>query len=136
MKISFGNLVLCDGAVRGVGRKTGVSNFRIGDQREVQVSSIINAIYKRIKARGNKIVNVRFDVQQEHDSVQAAEAYVVGLYATLPDQDALTISSVGGGGGVKNADFDAAALQASEHYYEGVRTFHHYEFVIGAAHNT
>ena len=133
MRITYDTLTLCDGAVRGVGKNVGVENFRIADRRSVQVAPIVGAAQQRVFARGNLLVNVSFDVHREHSDVAAAESYCVQLYASLPESGKLTVGSVGGSGGLAKVDFSGAVLEASEHRYSGVRSYHHYDFVIGAA---
>lgn len=125
MKIKINNYPLADGALEGV------SQFKINGQRVSQVAQFLRAAAVRVFNRGNLQTTVTFAITRAHESLMAAELFILEHDLNLPPQGLVTFTA----GGAETQETERyladAMITVSDREYIGVTTIHHYTVVGG-----
>ena len=108
-----------------------VQNFRIDGGRIIQPTQLFRADDQAFYNRKNRTTQVSFDVQIEHDDIQAAEVYVLENAAGLIADGTVIFSATAESGNVVQR-FLIGIIETTSASYIGVTTRHSYRINGGS----
>jgi hypothetical protein len=128
MKISVGNF-----AFSGANTEE-VDGLRIGGQRAAEISQLLRAKYARIHNRDNEVTRFGFRVTRTHDSLLAAQKFLIEHPRAFPRSgvfSARAYATGSGGEATFSWEENDVCVESWDGSHEGVTTFFTYNLVVG-----
>ncbi len=126
MTASIGTYTLCNGTLTG---GVAVSDLRINQTRTTDVVPILAGVSPESYDRECRPCNYTFTVKRTHASLEAAEAFILGLEVALPDSGTIKIITTD-----NTDDFSIPNGKFQSHnliQHQGATTFHTYSIIGG-----
>jgi hypothetical protein len=89
MLVSIGAYNICDGTLSG---GVAISGLSLGVARGFEVVRTLAALNPQTYDRVNRVTTASFHVYRTHASADAAEAFIMGLDASLPSTGTVTFT--------------------------------------------
>ena len=125
MKVQIGSTWLAEG-----GRES-VSDFRINNEDILDVEAFLRATEISVFNRGNRKTTVKFSVKRTHDSVEAAETFILEHSTDMPGHGLVTFVAVSATGSETSRYLQDASVEVAEASYTGSTTYHTYTIIGG-----
>lgn len=109
-----------------------VSDLRGSGSRQVQVAELLRAQHARVYQRNNEITRISFAVTRKHDSLQAAQEFLITHPLEFPRTGKLVIQAMEPGTDERTLfTAETAAIEGWDYSHIGVTTIFSYKLVIG-----
>ena len=115
----------------GIDKREWPDELRINGRPLVQEAQFLRAQKIKMFARGNRKTTVSFTVKRLHDSIQAAQVFMIQHYNLLPSEGTLRLKMISDSGGAQNLTMEDSVLGAVLYWHVGKTTFFRYSIEGG-----